>query len=71
MNPITEYHNTLNRRALLQRSTSGIGAAALAGLMARDTAAQDVAAAQLTHFAPKAKRIVYLFQSGGPSSGVA
>ncbi|HUQ72112.1 MAG TPA: DUF1501 domain-containing protein, partial [Planctomycetaceae bacterium] len=56
----------LNRRALLQHSASAVGAAALAGLLARDCRAKD-AAAQLTHFAPKAKRIVYLFQSGGPS----
>jgi hypothetical protein len=35
--------------------------------MARDSEAQNSAAAQLTHFAPQAKRIVYLFQSGGPS----
>ena len=44
-----------------------MGAAAIAGLMARDNQAKASAAAQLTHFAPKAKRIVYLFQSGGPS----
>lgn len=67
MNPWHEYQQSVNRRALLQHSASAIGTAALAGLFARDTHAQDAAAAQLTHFAPKAKRIVYLFQSGGPS----
>ncbi|HQX51574.1 MAG TPA: DUF1501 domain-containing protein [Planctomycetaceae bacterium] len=67
MNPLIEYQNSLNRRSLLRRSSSAVGAAALAGLMARDSVAQDAATTQLTHFAPKAKRIVYLFQSGGPS----
>lgn len=67
MKPLIDFHNSINRRNLLQRSGAVVGAAALAGLMARDSAAQDVAAAQLTHFAPRAKRIVYLFQSGGPS----
>ncbi|HRA86774.1 MAG TPA: DUF1501 domain-containing protein, partial [Planctomycetaceae bacterium] len=67
MNPLIEYKNSLNRRSLLRRSSSAVGAAALAGLMARDSVAQDAATTQLTHFAPKAKRIVYLFQSGGPS----
>lgn len=67
MNPWMEFQQTINRRALLQHSASAIGTAALAGLFARETRAQEAAAAQLTHFAPKAKRIVYLFQSGGPS----
>ncbi|MCH2203052.1 MAG: DUF1501 domain-containing protein [Fuerstiella sp.] len=66
-NPWIEYQDSLNRRRLLQRSTSAISVAAMAGLMARDSVAQNAAADQLTHFAPRARRIVYLFQSGGPS----
>ncbi|MCH2211709.1 MAG: DUF1501 domain-containing protein [Fuerstiella sp.] len=66
-NPWIEYRHLLNRRGLLQRSSSAIGVAALAGLMARDGVAQNAAVDQLTHFAPRARRIVYLFQSGGPS----
>ena len=57
----------MHRRAFLNHSASAMGAAAIAGLMARDNQSKASAAAQLTHFAPKAKRIVYLFQSGGPS----
>lgn len=57
----------MHRRAFLNHSASAMGAAAIAGLIARDNQAKASAAAQLTHFAPKAKRIVYLFQSGGPS----
>ena len=47
------------RRTVL-RSMPGI--AAVAGLLQRDGYA-----AGLTHFAPRARRVVYLFQSGGPS----
>ncbi len=66
MNPLIEFQNHLNRRALLKGSATAIGSAALAGLLARDGRAESQAA-MLTHFAPKAKRVVYLFQSGGPS----
>ncbi|MFO1003451.1 MAG: DUF1501 domain-containing protein [Planctomycetaceae bacterium] len=48
------------RRTLMR---SAVGSAALASLM-QSTGRGDVG---LTHFAPKAKRVVYLFQSGGPS----
>jgi len=48
------------RRTILQ---SAVGSAALASLM-QTSARADVG---LTHFAPRAKRVVYLFQSGGPS----
>ncbi|MBY0327876.1 MAG: DUF1501 domain-containing protein, partial [Gemmataceae bacterium] len=48
-------------------SASALGTAAIAGLLAKDARAQENAFNHLTHFAPKAKRVVYLFQSGGPS----
>ena len=41
-----------------------LGAAALASLLQRDGKAK---LSNLPHFAPKAKRVIYLFQSGGPS----
>lgn len=66
MSPWIEYQSAINRRALLKRSAVAVGTAALAGLFARDGRAID-APPHATHFAPKAKRIVYLFQSGGPS----
>jgi hypothetical protein len=50
-----------DRRAFLARSVTGT--AALAGLLARD----GLAAERKPHFAPKAKRVIFLFQSGGPS----
>ena len=48
------------RRSVLQ---SVPGTAAVSALLQKD----GFAATGLTHFAPRAKRIVYLFQSGGPS----
>ena len=68
MNPILEYHQQLNRRRLLQGSVSSIGVAALSALLAQDAkAGLPSANVGAPHFAPRAKRIVYLFQSGGPS----
>jgi hypothetical protein len=52
------------RRYFLQRAGVGLGSVALASLLADDTRAQQ---AGLPHFAPKAKRVIYLFQSGAPS----
>ena len=53
-------HSLLTRRHFL-------GAAALGALLQRDAGAADDAGRGLPHFAPKAKRILYLFQSGAPS----
>ena len=52
----------LSRRGFLNSFGMGLGAIALADLMNPATAAQAV-----SHLAPKAKRVIYLFQSGGPS----
>ena len=50
----------LTRRAFLGRSAGSLGALALSRLLGGDESV-------LPHFAPRAKRVVYLFQSGGPS----
>ncbi|MEX2026194.1 MAG: DUF1501 domain-containing protein, partial [Pirellulaceae bacterium] len=52
-------NTTPNRRQFLNRSGLGLGGIALASLLGDAHAA--------THFAPKAKRIIYLFMHGGPS----
>ena len=67
MNPLIDFNNRMRRRAFLNHSASALGTAAIAGLLAKDARAQENAFNHLTHFAPKAKRVVYLFQSGGPS----
>jgi len=58
----------LTRRHFFGRTATGIGVAALASLLERG--AQAKAAGGLPgfpNFAPKAKRVIYLFQSGGPA----
>ncbi len=57
--------NVLTRRDLFGHMATGIGAAALSTLLARDAKAAD--APSFPNFAPKAKRVIYLFQSGAPS----
>ena len=62
----------LNRRSFLRQSSTSIGLAALGTLMGSATQAQNATTSPIglpglpTH-APKAKRIIYLFQSGAPS----
>jgi uncharacterized protein (DUF1501 family) len=59
---------TLDRRIFLGRCGMGLGAAALWQLLARDAAAAPLAGVlKAPHHPPKAKRIIYLFMSGGPS----
>ena len=80
--PRIEATRNLTRRELLRGSTSGIGAAALAWLLARDGFAASSPAASpasaavaggppgpaaLPHFAPRARRVIYLFQNGAPT----
>src|SRR5688572_3768388 len=61
MNPL---HAT--RRQFFGTSAVGIGTAALAALLAEDGRA-DPGRPPLPHFAPKAKRVIYLFQNGAPT----
>ncbi len=58
------------RRQLLQRFGAGLGSIALSDLLSREATAasgSSDSAASLPHFAARAKRVIYLFQSGGPS----
>lgn len=55
---------SLSRRAFLGKTAGGLGALALASLDKRVLAHGDTIG---PHFAPRAKRVIYLFQSGGPS----
>ena len=66
--------DSLNRRLFLRNASSGLGVAALASLLTEQAhgETQDVEKAHAAlpgfpNFAPKAKRIIYLFQSGAPS----
>jgi hypothetical protein len=54
----------MTRRHLLGKS---VGLAALASLLGRDAAAKQPGQPGFPNFPAKAKRVIYLFQSGGPS----
>src|SRR6266550_3307494 len=76
VSPLDERRQQLTRRQCFNRYSLSIGTAALAALLKEDGWAApppgDVNTTtgglpDLPHFAPKAKRVIYLFQSGGPS----
>ncbi len=63
-----DAQDLLTRRCFFGKSAVGLGAAALSSLMSDELQAADsVGLPGLPHFAPTAKRVIYLFQSGGPS----
>jgi hypothetical protein len=59
----------LNRRNFLVRSTFGLGALAFGQLLggAAPDASSSSRGPLAPHFPPRAKRVIFLFQSGGPS----
>ncbi len=60
--------NDITRRHFFGRAATGIGLGALASLYGGEAQAKQVGGLTgVPHFAPKAKRVIYLFQSGGPS----
>ena len=62
-------NDIFSRRELLLRGGAGFGALALSGLLARDNALAKAARPSFLqpHFAPRAKRVIFLFMEGGPS----
>ena len=69
-----EHERLVTRRTFIGSSARGIGRLALGALLFPHLFGRDAhAASPLTtgvpgpHFPPKAKRVIYLFQSGGPS----
>lgn len=57
----------MNRRHFLNQTGLNLGAIALGGLLNRDASAAPGKHLDLPTFAPKAKRVIFLTQSGGPS----
>src|SRR5690348_4806979 len=74
MNLQREYQALLTRRQFFSRTAAGIGTVALASLLNErlfgavgDLTLKTHGVLPELHFAPKAKRVIYLFMSGGPS----
>ncbi len=65
------YRQQLTRRAWLGRAASGVGGAALGALLQQSNLLASPAASRGVvnplHFAPKAKRVIFLCQAGGMS----
>ena len=72
MNPLNEYLQQITRRHFFKRGGLGLGTAALASLLpevshgAAPVNALTGGLSDLPHFAPKAKRAIYLFMAGAP-----
>ena len=80
MSPFDEYNRSETRRQFFGRGSNAVGWAALASLLgdrragaaapAGAATGQDAAAVAkhaMTHFAPKAKQVIYLHMLGGPA----
>src|SRR5438094_5019940 len=74
MNPILEEKLLLTRRHFFGRMATGVGAAALGSLLnpglfaaLADESEKPKGPLGAPHFAPKARRVIYLFMAGGPS----
>ncbi len=73
MDPIQEHLQTITRRHFFGRASLGLGAAALASLLPHRLLGGELVPEKrvgglpgLPHFAPKAKRAIYLFMAGAP-----
>src|ERR1700710_1621001 len=70
---ILEHRLNINRRRFLSRLSLGIGSIALGSLLIPDLFSGSGSESEadfipgVPNFAPKAKRVVYLFQDGAPS----
>ena len=64
------FERPISRRAALRAAGCGFGYLGLAGLLAEEAiaSAANPLAPRAPHFEPKAKRVIFLFMHGGPSS---
>ena len=74
MNEISEHRLKVNRRHFFSRTSTGLGTLGLASALNSNLFADEAPSRNaiggltgLPHRPPKAKRVIYLFQSGGPS----
>ncbi len=68
---LLEHNLGVNRRKFLSKLSLGVGSIALGSLLIPDLfgskSEEEILVTGLPQFAPKAKRIIYLFQNGAPS----
>ena len=68
---LLEHSLGINRRKFLSKRSLGTGSVALGSLLIPDLFGgkndEEILLSGLPQFAPKAKRIIYLFQNGAPS----
>src|SRR5205823_2488449 len=73
MDLLQQHALAITRRHFFKQGALGLGAAALASLLPADARAEETKRTAtggipgLPHFAPKAKRAIYLFMNGGPA----
>ena len=71
MSLLEEFHRNQTRRRFFERGRHLLGGAALSSLLGESLrtslGAAEVSGSALPHFAPKAKRVIYLHMVGGPS----
>ena len=68
MDPINEAKRQLTRREFFVTAARGVGGVALASLLSPKSFSDPYPGlSALPHFAPKAKRVIYLLQNGAPS----
>ncbi|HEY1172099.1 MAG TPA: DUF1501 domain-containing protein [Verrucomicrobiae bacterium] len=71
MNPFNDYLKSESRRQFLSRGKNAVGFAALTSLLGSQFSTWAAGGSELPdklpHFAPKAKRVIYLHMVGGPS----
>jgi uncharacterized protein (DUF1501 family) len=68
MNSLFDYNSAINRRQFFRKNGTGLGVAALSSLLGRGAfGASGPDLSTLQHFAPKAKRAIYISLIGAPS----
>lgn len=71
MDDLNHLIHSMDRRRFLQLGAAGLGGMALSGMTHAEKRKQGLESAGYspkdTHHTPKAKRVIYLFQAGGPA----
>lgn len=74
MDPVNEHKHLSTRRAFLGQCATGLGTAALAGLLGGESAfaatrqgTREIGLPDLPHHIARAKHVIYLFHNGGPT----